>query len=84
MNAISATRARENIYQLIADVNMNGEPITITNNKGKNAVLISEEDWKAIEETLYLMAIPGMTESVLNTRKEPLDEGTIYDPEEEW
>ena len=84
MNAISATRARENIYQLIADVNMNGEPITITNNKGKNAVLISEEDWKAIEETLYLMAIPGMTESILNTRKEPLDEGTIYDPEEEW
>lgn len=63
---------------------MNGEPITITNNKGKNAVLISEEDWKAIEETLYLMAIPGMTESILNTRKEPLDEGTIYDPEEEW
>ena len=65
MTAISATKARENIYQLIQDVNTNCTPITITNNRGKNAVLIGEEDWKAIEETLYLMSIPGMTESII-------------------
>ena len=64
MTAITATKARENIYQLIQDVNVNSTPVTITNTRGKNAVLIGEEDWKAIEETLYLMSIPGMTESI--------------------
>ena len=56
MTAITATKARENIYQLIQDVNVNSTPVTITNTRGKNAVLIGEEDWKAIEETLYLMS----------------------------
>ena len=48
MTAITATKARENIYQLIQDVNASCTPITITNTRGKNAVLIGEEDWKAI------------------------------------
>ena len=65
MTAITATKARENIYQLIQDVNVNSTPVTITNTRGKNAVLIGEEDWKAIEETLYLMSMPGMTESII-------------------
>lgn len=51
MPAITATKARENIYQLIQDVNANCTPVTITNSRGKNAVLIGEEDWKSIEET---------------------------------
>lgn len=65
MTAITATKARENIYQLIQDVNTNNSPVTITNNRGKNAVLIGEDDWKAIEETLYLMSVPGMAESII-------------------
>lgn len=65
MTAVTATKARENIYKLMQDVNSNCAPITITNTKGKNAVLIGEDDWKAIEETLYLMSIPGMTESII-------------------
>ena len=65
MTAITATKARENIYQLIQDVNVSCTPITITNTRGKNAVLIGEEDWKAIEETLYLMSVPGMAESII-------------------
>ena len=52
MTAINATTARKNLYQLIADVNDSRTPITITNVRGKNAVLISEDDWRAIEETL--------------------------------
>ena len=59
------TKAREDIYQLIQEVNASCTPVTITNTRGKNAVLIGEEDWKAIEETLYLMSIPGMTESII-------------------
>ncbi len=65
MTAITATKARENIYQLIQDVNASCTPVTITNNRGKNAVLIGEEDWKAIEETLYLMSVPDMAESII-------------------
>ena len=65
MTAITATKARENIYQLIQDVNASSTPVTITNTRGKNAVLIGEEDWKAIEEMLYLMSIPGMAESII-------------------
>ena len=52
MTAISVTKARENIYQILSDVNDSSQPITITNNRGKNGVLISEEDWNAIQETL--------------------------------
>ena len=66
MTAITVTKARENIYKLIKDVNASSTPITITNNKGENAVLIGEDDWKAIEETLYLSSIPGMAESIIN------------------
>ena len=81
MTAITATKARENIYQLIQEVNASCAPVTITNTRGKNAVLIGEEDWKAIEETLYLMSIPGMTESIIeggNTDiSECLDESEV-------
>jgi len=84
MTAISVTKARENIYQILSDVNDNSQPITITNNRGKNGVLISEEDWNAIQETLYLNSIPNMAESIVNAGKETLEECSIYDPNEEW
>ncbi len=83
MNAISATKARENIYQLISDVNTNCEPITITNAKGYNAVLIGESDWRAIKETLYFMSIPGMLESIISGGKTPIEE-CISEEEVEW
>lgn len=84
MTAINITQARSNLYKLVADVNVSSQPITITNNRGKNGVLISEDDWNAIQETLYLNSIPGMTESILTAGKEPISEGTVYDPDEEW
>lgn len=84
MTAVSVTKARENIYQILSEVNSSSQPITITNNRGKNAVLISEDDWNAIQETLYLNSIPGMTESIIEAGKEPLEECSIYDPDEEW
>ena len=84
MATISITKARENLYQTVAEVNESSQPIIITNNRGKNAVLISEDDWNAIQETLYLNSIPGMTESILESKNESLSECTVYDPEEEW
>ena len=84
MTVISITKARANLYQTVAAVNEYSQPITITNNRGKNAVLISEDDWNAIQETLYLHSIPGMVESIIEGDKEPLEECTIYNPDEEW
>lgn len=49
MPAITATKARENIYQLIQDVNTNCTSVTITAPKGKNAVLVGEDDWKVLK-----------------------------------
>ncbi|MCD8362162.1 MAG: type II toxin-antitoxin system Phd/YefM family antitoxin [Lachnospiraceae bacterium] len=84
MIAINATTARKNLFQLISDVNTNCVPITITNNRGKNAVLISEEDWNAIQETLYLNSVPGLAESIIEAKEEPVEESTVYEEGEEW
>lgn len=74
MNTVNATTARANFYQLISDVNTNCQPITIINNKGKNAVLIGEEDWRTIEKTLSLTSDPGMKESIIEGKNTPLEE----------
>ena len=60
MNTINILDARDNLFKLIEDVNSNLKSITIVNNNGLNAVLISEEEWKNIEETLYLSSITGL------------------------
>ncbi len=75
MTAISATTARTTLYRLIANLQDGQEPILITGKKG-NAVLLSEEDWRAIEETLYLTSIPGMTASIKRGMKEPITSGS--------
>ena len=84
MTSISITKVRANLYQTVSEVNESSQPITITNNRGKNAVLVGEEDWKAIQETLYLNSIPGMSQSILSSKEEDLSECTSYDPNEEW
>ena len=84
MTSISITKVRANLYQTVSEVNESARPITITNNRGKNAVLVGEEDWKAIQETLYLNSIPGMSQSILASKEEDLSECTSYDPNEEW
>ena len=73
MTAISVTEARANIYKLIDEVTASHQPVTITG-KRSNAVLISEEDWNAIQETLYLLNIPGMRESIVEGINTPVDE----------
>ena len=75
MAVMTATKARSNLYSLIDETAEYHEPIVISG-KRNNAVLISEEDWNSIQETLYLCSIPGMRESILKASKEPLDEST--------
>ena len=69
ISTINITSARQNLFKLVSDVNVGFNPITIVNTKGKNAVLISEDEWKNIEETLYLYSIPGDVEKINEIRK---------------
>ncbi len=66
------TRARSRLYQLLDETAEFHEPIQITG-KRSNAVLVSEEDWRSIQETLYLLSIPGMRDSIRKGLAEPLD-----------
>ena len=73
MTVLNTTEARARLYSLIDEATETHEPILITGKRG-NAVLISEEDWKSIQETLYLLSIPGMRESIKSGLKEEIDD----------
>jgi prevent-host-death family protein len=75
MTTITATEARKQLYRLIAEVAESHEPVHITGKKG-DAVLLSEEDWRSIQETMYLLSIPGMRESIREGLETPIDECT--------
>jgi antitoxin YefM len=70
MTTITATEARKKLYNLVDDVSQSHEPVQIAG-KRNTAVLISEEDWRAIQETLYLSSIPRMKESIVRGLKTP-------------
>ncbi|WP_417910079.1 type II toxin-antitoxin system Phd/YefM family antitoxin [Candidatus Electronema sp. PJ] len=63
MTILTATQARSQLYRLIDEAIVSHQPVVITG-KRSNAVLVSEEDWQALQETLYLLSIPGMRESI--------------------
>ena len=63
MSTLNVTEARSKLYSLIDETQQTHKPIIITGKRG-NAVLLAEEDWNAISETLYLLSIPGMRESI--------------------
>lgn len=73
MTTIKATDARAALYRLIDETAETHRPITITG-KRHNAILVSESDWNAINETLYLLSIPGMRESIQEGLNANVDE----------
>ena len=73
MPTFKVTDARARLYRLIDEAASSHEPIHITG-KRTNAVLLSEEDWQSIQETLYLLSIPGMRESIRKGLKTPVRE----------
>lgn len=73
MSTLTATEARKKLYRLIDETTSTHEPIVITGKRG-NAVLVSEEDWRAIQETLFLLNIPGMRESIREGLATPVEE----------
>ena len=80
MTTLSATEARKCLYSLVDDVAESHDPVQIVG-KRHSAVLISEDDWRAIQETLYLTSIPGMRESIQDGLKSSIEE---CDEELEW
>jgi antitoxin YefM len=73
MTTITATEARKNLYRLLDQVSDSHEPIQITGKRG-NAVLVGEDDWRALQETLHLVSIPGVREAILEGMDTPVDE----------
>ena len=80
MTSITATEARKRLYSLLDDVASSHEPIEITGRRA-NAVLISEDDWRSVQETLHLLSISGMRESILEGMATPT---TDLDRELDW
>ncbi|MDD2610423.1 MAG: type II toxin-antitoxin system Phd/YefM family antitoxin [Giesbergeria sp.] len=70
MQILTASNARANLYRLMDQAAESHQPITIAG-KRHNAVLLSAEDWQAIQETLYLLSVPGMRESIKEGMAEP-------------
>lgn len=73
MTSMSATEARKALYRLVDEVQESHEPVQITGKRG-SAVLVGEDDWRAMQETLYLVSIPGMRDSILEGLAAPADE----------
>lgn len=80
MPTITVSEARSNLFNLVDTVSTSHDPILITG-KRRNAVLLSEEDWRAINETLYLLSVPGMRESLQEGMNTPVED---CDDEVEW
>lgn len=72
LHSIPASNARADLFNLLSGVNANHEPVLITSKNG-NGVLVAEEDWRGIEETLYLLSIPGIGEALVEARQEPVE-----------
>jgi prevent-host-death family protein len=73
MTTVTVTEARTQLFRLLAEVAESHEPVLITGRRA-NAVLIAEDDWRAIQETMYLLGVPGMRESIVEGMAAPLDE----------
>ena len=73
MTTLTATKAREKLYTLLNEIQNSHDPVLITGKSG-NGILISEEDWKSIEETMYLLSVPGLREDVKEGIVAPISE----------
>jgi PHD/YefM family antitoxin component YafN of YafNO toxin-antitoxin module len=73
MRHITATTARNDFDGLLYNVIEFGEPVSIATDAGA-AILINQDEWSSLQETLYLQSIPGMVESITEARNEPIGE----------
>ncbi len=72
MTTLTASEARASLYRLIDEASINHQPVVITG-KRHNAVLVSADDWASIQETMYLLSVPGMRESIREGLSTPIE-----------
>lgn len=82
METINVTNARTKLFGIVDLVNENHEPVKILGKRG-DAVILSADDWKAIEETMYIMSVPGLADDLKKSFSEPLEDMVNAD-EVEW
>lgn len=80
MSYITVTEARKLLYRLVDEVQESHAPVYIASKRG-GAVLVGEDDWRAVQETMHLVSIPGMRESILEGMRQPIEE---LDSELDW
>ncbi len=73
MKNLTATEARKSLYRLIDEVTVTSEPVQISG-KRSSAILIARDDWEALQETLHLLSIPGMRESIREGLETPIED----------
>lgn len=83
MTNINATNFRKNLFEYLNQAAIYNDVINV-NTKNGNVVLISEEDYSGMIETLYLMSHPKTANEIIHSMNEPIQEGTKYQPDEEW
>lgn len=83
MTNTNATNFRKNAFEYFNQAVLYGDVINV-NTKNGNAIVMSEEDYRGLMETLYIMQHPKTAEEVLEAMQEPWEEGTAYNPAEEW
>lgn len=83
MTNTNATNFRKNVFEFLNQAIEYNDVINV-NTKNGNAILISEEDYNGMLETLYLNSIPGMIDNIQKAKNEPLNEFVKYDPREQW
>lgn len=83
MTNTTITNFRKNVFEYVNQAIQYNDAVNVVTRNG-NAVLISEEEYNGMLETLRLMSVPGMTESILEAAKEPTEACAEYDPDEEW
>lgn len=83
MTNTNATNFRKNVFEFLNQAIEYNDVINV-NTKNGNAILISEEDYNGMLETLYLNSIPGMIDNIQKAKNEPLNEFVQYDPREQW
>lgn len=83
MTNTTITNFRKNVFEYVNQAIQYNDAVNVVTKNG-NAVLISEEEYNGMLETLRLMSIPGMVESIQEAAQEPVEECAEYDPDEEW
>ena len=83
MTNINATNLRKNLFEYLNQAIVHNDVINI-NTKNGNAVILSEEDYTGLMETLYLLSNKKTAEEIIVGIEEPIEEGTVYDPSEDW